>query len=142
MLPFAGPDERDQSSLPAERVDYVKALRGSLEGLRVAYAEDLGFADVVVAQQSLLNAVTQYILVLTEQWNAFVDIAALLQIESLRELQLDLREKDSSPEPIDGAAAGTRRRPSRTDSCPLAGRPRCPPSRHRENPSRTQLFRR
>jgi aspartyl-tRNA(Asn)/glutamyl-tRNA(Gln) amidotransferase subunit A len=47
MNACAGPDERDQSSLPAERVDYVKALRGSLEGLRVAYAEDLGFADVV-----------------------------------------------------------------------------------------------
>jgi aspartyl-tRNA(Asn)/glutamyl-tRNA(Gln) amidotransferase subunit A len=27
--------------------DYVKALRGSLKGLRVAYADDLGFADAV-----------------------------------------------------------------------------------------------
>jgi aspartyl-tRNA(Asn)/glutamyl-tRNA(Gln) amidotransferase subunit A len=39
----AGPDERDQGSLPAERVDYRRALRGSLKGLRVAYADDLGF---------------------------------------------------------------------------------------------------
>src|SRR3989440_4047586 len=30
----AGPDERDQYSLPAERVDYVKALRGSVKGWR------------------------------------------------------------------------------------------------------------
>src|SRR2546425_10341875 len=29
----AGPDERDQYSLPSERVDYLKALRGSLRGL-------------------------------------------------------------------------------------------------------------
>ena len=43
----AGPDERDQYSLPAARVDYVKALRGSLKGLRVAYSDTLGFAPAV-----------------------------------------------------------------------------------------------
>jgi aspartyl-tRNA(Asn)/glutamyl-tRNA(Gln) amidotransferase subunit A len=43
----AGPDERDQYSLPGSPVDYVKALRGSVRGLRVAYADDLGFADAV-----------------------------------------------------------------------------------------------
>jgi len=43
----AGPDERDQYSLPGPRLDYVKALRGSLKGLRVAYTDDLGFADAV-----------------------------------------------------------------------------------------------
>src|SRR6059036_2285506 len=43
----AGPDERDQYSLPGPAVDYVKALRGSVKGLRVAYADDLGFADAV-----------------------------------------------------------------------------------------------
>jgi aspartyl-tRNA(Asn)/glutamyl-tRNA(Gln) amidotransferase subunit A len=43
----AGPDERDQYSLPAQRVDYTKVLGGTLKGLRIGYAEDLGFADVV-----------------------------------------------------------------------------------------------
>jgi Asp-tRNA(Asn)/Glu-tRNA(Gln) amidotransferase A subunit family amidase len=43
----AGPDERDPGSLPAERVDYVKSLRGSLKGLRLAWSDDLGFADCV-----------------------------------------------------------------------------------------------
>ncbi len=43
----AGPDERDQYSLPADRVDYVKALVGSLKGLRVAYSETMGFAPAV-----------------------------------------------------------------------------------------------
>ena len=43
----AGPDERDQSSLPAERADYVKALGGSLKGWRLAWSDDLGFADCV-----------------------------------------------------------------------------------------------
>jgi aspartyl-tRNA(Asn)/glutamyl-tRNA(Gln) amidotransferase subunit A len=43
----AGPDERDQYSLPAARVDYLKALKGSVKGLRVAYSDDLGFVDAV-----------------------------------------------------------------------------------------------
>jgi len=43
----AGPDERDQYSLPRERVDYLKALKGSLKGLRVAYTDDLGFVEAV-----------------------------------------------------------------------------------------------
>jgi Asp-tRNA(Asn)/Glu-tRNA(Gln) amidotransferase A subunit family amidase len=43
----AGPDERDQYSLPAERIDYTRALRGPLRGLRIAYAEDLGFGEPV-----------------------------------------------------------------------------------------------
>ena len=43
----AGPDGRDQSSLPAERVDYTKALRGGLKGLRVAWAPRLGFEEGV-----------------------------------------------------------------------------------------------
>jgi aspartyl-tRNA(Asn)/glutamyl-tRNA(Gln) amidotransferase subunit A len=43
----AGPDERDQYSLPGPRVDYVKGLRGGVKGLRIAYADDFGFADAV-----------------------------------------------------------------------------------------------
>jgi len=47
MNACAGPDPRDQYSLPADGVDHVKALRGSLEGLRVAYSDTLGFAPAV-----------------------------------------------------------------------------------------------
>jgi aspartyl-tRNA(Asn)/glutamyl-tRNA(Gln) amidotransferase subunit A len=43
----AGPDERDGGSLPAERVDYRRALRGGVRGLRLAYAEELGFVDAL-----------------------------------------------------------------------------------------------
>ena len=43
----AGPDPRDQYSLPADGVDHVKALKGSLRGLRVAYSDTLGFAPAV-----------------------------------------------------------------------------------------------
>ncbi len=47
MNACSGPDERDQYSLPADGLDYVKALNGSLKGLRVAYSETLGFAPAV-----------------------------------------------------------------------------------------------
>ena len=43
----AGPDERDQYSLPAERVDYVRALARPVKGLRVAWAADLGFSEAI-----------------------------------------------------------------------------------------------
>ena len=43
----AGPDERDQYSLPASGEDYLKSLRGGVKGLRVAYTDDLGFVDAV-----------------------------------------------------------------------------------------------
>jgi aspartyl-tRNA(Asn)/glutamyl-tRNA(Gln) amidotransferase subunit A len=43
----AGPDERDPYSLPADKVDYVKALAGGVKGLRVAYSETLGTAPAV-----------------------------------------------------------------------------------------------
>lgn len=44
---MAGPDERDQYSLPPSGVDYVRALRGGLKGLRVAWSPTLGFARAV-----------------------------------------------------------------------------------------------
>ena len=43
----AGPDERDPYSLPGQPVDYVRALRGKLRGLRLAYSDTLGFAPAV-----------------------------------------------------------------------------------------------
>jgi aspartyl-tRNA(Asn)/glutamyl-tRNA(Gln) amidotransferase subunit A len=47
MNACAGPDARDQFSLPGEKADYLKALRGPIKGLRVAWTPDLGFARVV-----------------------------------------------------------------------------------------------
>jgi aspartyl-tRNA(Asn)/glutamyl-tRNA(Gln) amidotransferase subunit A len=43
----AGPDPRDQFSLPASPVDYVKALKGGIKGLRVAWVPDPGYAKLV-----------------------------------------------------------------------------------------------
>jgi aspartyl-tRNA(Asn)/glutamyl-tRNA(Gln) amidotransferase subunit A len=52
----AGPDDRDHDSLPAERVDYVAALRRGVKGLRVAYADDLGFVEALDPEVSAICA--------------------------------------------------------------------------------------
>jgi aspartyl-tRNA(Asn)/glutamyl-tRNA(Gln) amidotransferase subunit A len=43
---LAESDVRDWTSLPPDDVDYVGALEGGVEGLRVAYSADLGYVDV------------------------------------------------------------------------------------------------
>ncbi|MGH7355947.1 MAG: amidase, partial [Candidatus Rokuibacteriota bacterium] len=43
----AGRDARDPYSLSAPPADYTKALAGRIKGLRVAYADDLGFVDAL-----------------------------------------------------------------------------------------------
>jgi aspartyl-tRNA(Asn)/glutamyl-tRNA(Gln) amidotransferase subunit A len=52
----AGPDERDPYSLPADGARYSRALRGDLKNLRVAYTDDLGFAEVVDPEVSAVCA--------------------------------------------------------------------------------------
>ncbi|MGH7323981.1 MAG: amidase [Candidatus Rokuibacteriota bacterium] len=47
MHAAAGPDERDQYSLPADGADYTKALKGGVKGLRVAWTDDLGFTEAL-----------------------------------------------------------------------------------------------
>jgi aspartyl-tRNA(Asn)/glutamyl-tRNA(Gln) amidotransferase subunit A len=56
MNVMAGPDERDPASLPGDGVDYVRALRGRLRGLRVAYSDTLGFAPAVDPEVRALTA--------------------------------------------------------------------------------------
>jgi Asp-tRNA(Asn)/Glu-tRNA(Gln) amidotransferase A subunit family amidase len=56
MNVLAGPDERDPASLPAPDEDYVRALRGSLRGRRVAYSDTLGFAPAVDPEVRALTA--------------------------------------------------------------------------------------
>ncbi len=46
----AGPDPRDQYSIPADGADYLKAVRGGVKGLRIAYSDDLGFVDALDAE--------------------------------------------------------------------------------------------
>jgi aspartyl-tRNA(Asn)/glutamyl-tRNA(Gln) amidotransferase subunit A len=46
MSIIAGPDMRDQRSLPKLETDWMKTIKGDIEGLRVAYSPDWGYAAV------------------------------------------------------------------------------------------------
>jgi cobalt-zinc-cadmium efflux system outer membrane protein len=76
--------------------DAVRTYRGTYER-HTQEPETVGFADVVVAQQNMLTAVSLYITALNAQWAAFVDIAGLLQVESLKELSLKIRDEPVLP---------------------------------------------
>jgi len=43
---MAGPDDRDRFSLPATNVSYLENLENGIEGSRIAYSPDLGYAVV------------------------------------------------------------------------------------------------
>jgi aspartyl-tRNA(Asn)/glutamyl-tRNA(Gln) amidotransferase subunit A len=43
---LAAPDVRDWTSLPPKDVDYLDAIEGGVEGLRVAFSPDLGYVEV------------------------------------------------------------------------------------------------
>jgi aspartyl-tRNA(Asn)/glutamyl-tRNA(Gln) amidotransferase subunit A len=53
---LAGLDVRDWTSLPPEDVDYVDALGGGVEGLRVAFSPDLGYVSVQPEVQEAVRA--------------------------------------------------------------------------------------
>jgi aspartyl-tRNA(Asn)/glutamyl-tRNA(Gln) amidotransferase subunit A len=43
---LAVPDARDWTSLPPEDFDYLDAIEGGVEGLRIAFSPDLGYVEV------------------------------------------------------------------------------------------------
>lgn len=49
----AGPDARDPFSLPHTGDDYLKALDGGIEGLKIAYSPDLGYFEVDTAVRKI-----------------------------------------------------------------------------------------
>lgn len=78
--------------------DQARAYRGVYE--RHQQQPDIvGFADVVSAQQTLLNSIGIYIGSLATRWQALTDVASLLQIETLEGLQaVMLTGSSMSPE--------------------------------------------
>ncbi len=85
--------------------DAVRTYRGTYER-HTQEPEIVGFADVVVAQQNMLAAVSLYITALNAQWAAFVDIAGLLQVESLKELSLKIQDEPALPPSAENRGAG------------------------------------
>jgi outer membrane protein, heavy metal efflux system len=62
--------------------DQARAYRGVYERHQQE-PDQVGFGDVVVAQQNLQAAVSGYIASLESQWQTYVELAALLQLEDL-----------------------------------------------------------
>jgi len=55
----AGPDPRDRYSLPAADVDWAGCASGGIEGLRVAYSSDWGYAAVDPQVRSIVGRAVQ-----------------------------------------------------------------------------------
>ena len=52
----SGPDMRDRHTLPGPEFDWVKAVRGDIKGLKVAYSEDWGYAAVDKEVREIVSA--------------------------------------------------------------------------------------
>ncbi|MCA9057872.1 MAG: TolC family protein [Planctomycetaceae bacterium] len=63
--------------------DQVRVYRGVYDRFRLAGDQNIDFAQVVVAQQTLSQTVTSYLQSLSDQWNAVIDLAELLQVDDL-----------------------------------------------------------
>ncbi|MCX7422975.1 MAG: TolC family protein, partial [Planctomycetia bacterium] len=78
--------------------DQVRVYRG----VYARYQQDrqaVNFGDIVVAQQTLGSAVSTYTDALGDQWQAYVDLAGLLQLEDLNQLE-QLAGVPTNTEPI------------------------------------------
>ncbi len=90
--------------------DLTRAYRGVYgryqqegEGAR-GKAGPVGFGDIIVAQQNLTIGLASYISLLSTQWTAVADLARLLQVESLSELNLGSNAAPPASPPAEPAA--------------------------------------
>ncbi len=83
--------------------DQARAYRGVFERYQQA-AEGVNYNDVITTQQTLAAGVLQYMAVLGDQWTAVTDLANVMQVENLAEL-------DEPPPP-------PRREPSKKPEAP------------------------
>ena len=75
--------------------DQVRTYRGIYDRFRQA-GDAVDFAQVVVAQQALAQVINDYLSSLSDQWHAVVDLAQVLQIDDLFQMETLV---GSGPEP-------------------------------------------
>ncbi len=68
--------------------DQVRVYRGVYERFR-AVGQDVDFAQVIVAQQSLGQVITGYLQALNDQWQAAVDLAEVMQVDDFYSLSTE-----------------------------------------------------
>jgi cobalt-zinc-cadmium efflux system outer membrane protein len=82
--------------------DLARVYRGVYErhqqGADQQGAQPVGFGDIIVAQQQLMTAISNYVAAMNEQWTAYADLAGLLQLEDLS--RLPLAEPAATSEPV------------------------------------------
>lgn len=65
--------------------DQARVYRGVYERHQQV-SEQVGFGDIIVAQQNLLTSITNYVNAMNGQWNAYADLTGLLQLEDVHQL--------------------------------------------------------
>jgi len=90
--------------------DQAQAYRGA-HTRHQQQPERVGFADVVVAQQTYAAVVSSYLIALSAQWSAVTDLLNIVQVEDLIDLERLSREFDKSMTAPEGAP-GPRQLPS------------------------------
>ncbi len=71
--------------------DQVRVYRATYERFRIA-GQEVDFAQIVVSQQTLAQAVVSYLDAVSAQWQATVDVAQLLQVDDLFTLDRGVTE--------------------------------------------------
>jgi len=66
--------------------DQVRIYRGIYDRYRQG-GDSVDFAQVVIAQQQLSQAINEYLEALTGQWQAFIDLAEVLQVDDLFQVE-------------------------------------------------------
>ncbi|MES1213065.1 MAG: TolC family protein [Singulisphaera sp.] len=90
--------ETSRILLQYNREQILPDLTRAYRGVYIRYQQEgemargkagaVGFGDIIVAQQNLTNGLAAYVTLLGNQWTAVADLARLLQVESLAELNI------------------------------------------------------
>lgn len=105
--------ETSRILLQYNREQYLPDLTRAYRGVYTRYQQEgeqargkqgnVGFGDIIVAQQNLTAGLAGYIVLLTNQWMAVADLARLLQVESLNELNLTVDDLPPNLQPAEPA---------------------------------------
>jgi cobalt-zinc-cadmium efflux system outer membrane protein len=97
--------ETNRINLQYLRAQIQPDLVWAYNGVRSRFNElgengPVGFGDIIVAQQNLAAGVSMYLATLGAQWQAVTDLARLLQVENLEELNLGSNPAPVNPPPV------------------------------------------
>jgi outer membrane protein, heavy metal efflux system len=105
--------ETSRIFLQYNREQILPDLTRAYRGVYIRYQQEgetargkagaVGFGDIIVAQQNLTGGLAAYVILLNNQWTAVADLARLLQVESLSELNLGLGDAPAGANPSEQA---------------------------------------